>query len=56
VRGYKRFEGLYDVAVKIATLGNPERALHSELNLDGVSFESAMAFVRRYVEAIEWSR
>ena len=56
VRGYKRFEGLYDVAVKIATLGNRERALHSELNIDGVSFQSAMAFVRRYVEAIEWSR
>jgi serine protease Do len=56
VRGYKRFEALYDVVVKIATLGNAERALQSQLSIEGVSYEAAMAFVRRYVEAIEWSR
>lgn len=56
VRAYKRFEGLYDVAVKLATLGNAERALHSQLNMQGVSFQSATTFARRYVEAIEWNR
>ena len=56
VRGYKRFEGLYDVVVKIATLGSGDRALHSQLNLDGVSFQAATAFARRYVETIEWIR
>ncbi|MGZ5228142.1 MAG: S1C family serine protease, partial [Burkholderiales bacterium] len=47
VRGYKRFEGLYDVVVKIATLGNSERALQSQLNIEGVSYEAAMTFARR---------
>ena len=56
VRRYKRFEGLYDVALRIATLGDPALALHSELEMEGVPFESAMEFSRRYVEAIRWNR
>ena len=56
VRGYKRFEGLYDVVVKMATVGNRQRALHSQLDMHGVPFEAAVAFARRYIEAIEWKR
>lgn len=56
VRTYKRFEGLYDVVVKLATLGSTERALHSALEMHGVPFEPAMMFARRYVEQLEWNR
>ncbi|HKA40676.1 MAG TPA: serine protease [Burkholderiales bacterium] len=56
VRAYRQFEGLYDVVVKIATVGDVGRALHSQLELEGVSFQSAMTYVGRYVEAIRWSR
>lgn len=56
VRRYKRLEGLYDVVLKIATLGDPGVALQSELEMDGVSFEAATTFSRRYVEAIRWNR
>ena len=56
VRRYKRFEGLYDVMFRIATLGDPALALHSELEMEGVSFEAAMKFSRRYIEAIRWNR
>lgn len=56
VRGYKRFEGLYDVVVKIATIGNADRALQSQLSMEGVSFHAATAFAQRYMETIEWIR
>jgi serine protease Do len=56
VRRYKRFEGLYDVALRIATLGDPGVALHSEVEMEGVSFEAAEEFAKRYLEAIKWSR
>jgi S1-C subfamily serine protease len=56
IRRYKRFEGLYDVTVRLATLGEPGVALQSDLELEGVSFEAAMEFAKRYVEAIRWNR
>jgi len=56
VRRYKRFEGLYDVALRIATLGDTALALHSALEMEGVSFEGAMDFSKRYIEAIRWDR
>jgi hypothetical protein len=56
VRRYKRFEGLYDVTVRLATLGDPAIALQSDLEMEGVSFEAATKFSKRYVEAIRWNR
>jgi len=56
VRRYKRFEGLYDVVLRIATLGGSALGLQSELEMEGVSFEAATKLARRYVEAIRWNR
>ncbi|MGH8688414.1 MAG: S1 family peptidase [Burkholderiales bacterium] len=56
VRRYRRFEGLYDVVLKAATLGAPGTALLTDLTMEGVSFEGAMEFARRYLEAIQWNR
>ena len=56
VRRYQRFEGLYDVVLKVATLGDPALALQSELEMEGVSFDHAMELSRRYLEAIRWNR
>ena len=54
VRRYRRFEGLYDVTLRLATLGDSALALHSDLEMEGVSFEAATEFSRRYIEAIRW--
>lgn len=56
VRRYKRFDGLYDVLLRLATLGDPAIALQSSLEMEGVSFEAAKEFSKRYVEAIRWNR
>ncbi|HEX2825091.1 MAG TPA: serine protease [Burkholderiales bacterium] len=55
-RAYKRFTGLYDVFARLATVDSSKRALHSSLNMQGVPFEAAMSFARRYIESIEWNR
>jgi serine protease Do len=56
VRRYKRFEGLYDVIVKLTTLGDPAIALQSVLDMEGVSFAAATDFTKRYLDSIQWHR
>jgi serine protease Do len=55
-RGYKRFKGIYDVELHIATLNTGGVVLQSSLDMQGVSFDAAKTFARRYIEAIRWSR
>jgi serine protease Do len=55
LRRYKLFDGLYDMVLKIATLDDSTLALHSELEMDGVSFEHAIGLSRRFLEAIRWN-
>lgn len=56
LRRYKLFEGLYDMALKVATLGDSGLALHSDLQMDGVSYEHAMRLSQRFLEAIRWNQ
>ncbi len=55
LRRYKLFEGLYDMSLTVATLDDSKLALHSELEMDGVSFKHAMDLARRFLEAIRWN-
>jgi S1-C subfamily serine protease len=55
VRGYKRFEGLYDMRLKVLTLDRSSEALVSTLVLNGVGYESGLEFARRYLERITWT-
>jgi S1-C subfamily serine protease len=56
LRRYKLFEGLYDMTLKVATLGDSSLALHSDLQMEGVSYEHAMRMSQRFLEAIRWNR
>jgi len=56
LRRYKLFDGLYDMVLKVATLGDSSLALHSELQMDGVSYDHAMQLSTRFLEAIRWNR
>jgi hypothetical protein len=53
-RRYRRFEGLYDVSVALATTELRGHGLVAQLGIDGISEERARVFLRRFVEAIEW--
>jgi hypothetical protein len=52
VRRYVELEGLYDIVLKAATLGEPARGLQSRLTLTGVSFEAGRAVAQRFLAAI----
>ncbi len=55
-RAYKRLKGLYDVRLKLATLDSTREGLLSWLALDGVSLERGLAFGKRYLEAVRWTK
>jgi S1-C subfamily serine protease len=53
-RGYRRFEGLYDITVRVISLNEAARGFASHIDMYGVDFEAGMRFVQRYVEAMQW--
>jgi S1-C subfamily serine protease len=53
-RQYRLFAGLYDLAVTVTSINSTERAVLSQLDLRGVSFEAGMQFVRRFLGAMQW--
>jgi hypothetical protein len=54
-RQYRLFSDLYDLAVTVTSINSTERAVVSQLDLRGVSFESGMGFVRRFLGAMQWT-
>ena len=54
-RRYRKLEGLYDFAVRVNSLNGSKRGFASHLDIYGVEFEPGMKFIRRYVEAMEWT-
>jgi serine protease Do len=55
-RAYRDFEGLYDVSVVAATQDAPLEALVSQLSMQGVSWDSATAFTRRFLGEMQWAK
>jgi serine protease Do len=56
LRAYKKLPGLYDVAVLVATLDQPQAGVQGRFDAQGVSYASALALTRHYIEAYAWSR
>lgn len=55
VRGYRKLEGLYDFTVRVSSLNASKRGFASHLDMYGLDFDAGMAFIRRYVDAMEWN-
>jgi len=55
-RAYRDFDGLYDIALTTVTQDRDDEALVSRLALQGVSYDNALAFARRFIEGIAWAR
>ena len=54
MRAYREFEGLYDATLLVLTQDRDREALLASLSMQGVSHANAVAFGRRFLEAIEW--
>jgi hypothetical protein len=53
-RAYRKIAGLYDLTVRVSSLNGLKSGFASHLDIYGVEFDPGMAFIRRYVEAMEW--
>ncbi len=56
LRTYKKFPGLYDLALRAATLNGSTGGVQTSLDLAGFSADNARAIARRYLEALSWKR
>ncbi|MCP5146184.1 MAG: trypsin-like peptidase domain-containing protein [Gammaproteobacteria bacterium] len=54
-RQYKRYPGLYDVIYLGGTLQDDKQALLSHFTLSGVSQELATAFLKKFMENVQWN-
>lgn len=54
LRPYRKFTGLYDFQLNVASLRESHRALVTRLSLHGMTHEDGMRMVRRYLEAQRW--
>jgi len=55
-RAYREFEGLYDIGVTVVTQDSASEALVSQMNVQAVGYDSAIALSRRFIEAVQWAR
>jgi hypothetical protein len=56
MRGYREFEGLYNVTLLALTQDRDREALLAQLTMQGVSHANAVALGRRFMEAIQWAQ
>jgi serine protease Do len=56
LRAYKKLPSLYDLSVLVATLDQPQAGVQGRFDAQGVSYASALALVRHYIEAYAWTR
>ncbi|KFA94585.1 S1 family peptidase [Archangium violaceum] len=56
LRAYKKFPGLYDLALRAATLNASTSGVQTSLTLAGFSADNARAIARRYLEALAWTK
>ena len=53
-RAYKDFEGLFDVLFLSASVDKETQALISHFTISGVEQDTAMAFTKKFMEAVSW--
>lgn len=51
-RAYRRFDGLFDLNLRVTSSHRDQQAFTSALSLTGMPFEPAMAFIERWLAAI----
>jgi hypothetical protein len=53
-RGYRMFEGLYDVSMVVVSLNREQQGFVSTVMLRGMDYATAMDFDTRFLSAIRW--
>jgi len=56
LRAYKKYRGLYDASITIASVDDNDKALMVRLAAAGLSKENVKRLLQKFMEAIEWKR
>ncbi len=56
LRRHHKFDGLYDLLLKGATMERSTSGLQTTLHIEGISQKNALAVARRYVSAFRWKQ
>jgi serine protease Do len=54
MRAYRRYRGLYDLVLKVATLDDTQHAVVSMMVANGLSYETSVLLSKSFMEAIKW--
>lgn len=55
-RAYREFPGLYDVTLTAVTQDSGSEALVSQLAMQGIVYDSAVALGKHFIEAVQWTK
>jgi hypothetical protein len=55
VRAYRKFPGIYDMKLKVVSLGAKTHAIISKLDLNGIAYADGMRMVKFYMGALKWN-
>ena len=55
-RAYREFPGLYDVSLTAVTQDNGREALVSQLAMQGVVYDNAIALGKHFLAAVQWTK
>jgi len=55
LRGYKHFKNIYDLMLSAISLDNKTTSLQTNLILAGISYDNAVLFSKKYIEAFSWA-
>jgi len=54
LRAYRKFDGIYDLNVRVVSKNEAKRGFVSSLSLTGVAADRALVFARTYLNAMRW--
>jgi serine protease Do len=52
-RAYRKLTGLYDLSLRVTSVSGAAHGFTSSLDMAGMDFDSGMAFIRHYLDAME---
>lgn len=55
MRAYKKFPGLYDLSVLVATIDDARAGVQGRFDATGVSFDNALKLSEHYLEGFQWT-
>ncbi|QBY04688.1 serine protease [Thalassotalea sp. HSM 43] len=55
IRGYRKYQGLYDILYLSASIDKQNKAIVGHYTLSGVNKQSAQGFNRKFMEAVTWN-